>query len=101
DPPVLGFRVFCVVLDPFLEVGASAPRAAHLPKSRDPRFHAETRLAPGRAELILRIRTWTWADDRHVAHDHVPELRQLVEIVLAEDPADARQARIVLDIKLR
>ncbi len=34
-------------------------------------------------------------------HQHVPELRQLVEIVLAQHLADAREARIVLDVELR
>ena len=37
------------------------------------------------------------ADDRHVAGEHVPDLRQLVERPRAQELADARAARIVLD----
>ena len=36
------------------------------------------------------------ADDRHLALEHVPELRQLVEVGLPEKAADAGHARVVL-----
>ena len=36
-----------------------------------------------------------------MAHQHVDELRQLVEIVFAEQLADRSQPRILLDVKLR
>ena len=38
----------------------------------------------------------TRADDRHVAAQHVPELRQLVEVAAAQPAADRRAARVVL-----
>ena len=36
------------------------------------------------------------ADDRHVAAQHVPELRQLVEVEAAQPAADRRRARVVV-----
>src|SRR6056297_2876041 len=45
-------------------------------------------------ELLLRDRAW--ADDAHVALQHVEELRHLVEAGLSQDGADARDdARVV------
>ena len=37
------------------------------------------------------------ADDRHVAADDVPELRQLVDREPPQDRADARDPRVALD----
>src|SRR3954453_14436176 len=47
---------------------------------------------PGRAVLVLGPRAGAGADDRHLADQHVPELRQLVQVVLAQQAADLRQA---------
>src|SRR5690606_28754829 len=41
---------------------------------------------------LLRTRT----DDVHITFQHVPQLRELVEARLAEETAEARDARIVL-----
>jgi hypothetical protein len=41
------------------------------------------------------------ADDRHLATDHVEDLRQLVEARLAQEPADARDAWVVRDLEVR
>src|SRR5438045_1869353 len=100
-PPALVFNIFQVVLDPFLKIRAGAARAADLPQAGDAGAHAQPRFAPRRAILIFMMRARPRADDRHVAEQHVPKLRQLVELVPAKDFADAREARIVLDEKLR
>jgi hypothetical protein len=44
---------------------------------------------------------WAGSDNRHISDENIPELRQLIEIVLAKEPTDAREAGIVFDIKLR
>src|SRR5690606_30327611 len=36
-----------------------------------------------------------WADDAHLAAQHVPELRQLVEAQFADDPSDPGDAVVV------
>ena len=66
-----------------------------------PRAHAEP---PAVVDLVLidlaghrRARS----DEAHVADEHVQELRQLVDRVLAQDPAHPRHARIALDLEHR
>lgn len=44
---------------------------------------------------------WARADEAHVAADDVPELRQLVEAGLAQEGAELRDARVVLELKVR
>ena len=41
------------------------------------------------------------ADQRHVALEHVPQLRQLVDAGLAEEVADAGDPRVVLQLERR
>ena len=48
-------------------------------------------------ELLDEERTLgAWAHNRHVAFQHVPELRPLVEVALTQPQPDARRARVVL-----
>src|SRR5437867_11806051 len=42
---------------------------------------------------------WPWSDQRHLASQHVPELRELVEARLPQHPADPRGARVVGDLE--
>src|SRR5437016_6766460 len=100
-PPRARFHVLDVVLDPLLEVTTRAACAANLPEARDAGADAEARFAPGRAELVFAVGAWPRADDRHVPGEDVEKLWNLVEVVFAEDLADAREARIVLDVELR
>src|SRR6187455_450616 len=53
EPPGAILDIFDVVFDPFLEVGARAAGAADLPEPGHTRTHAQSRLAPWRAELVL------------------------------------------------
>src|SRR5690606_35626221 len=45
--------------------------------------------------LVVRNGMWTWADETHVPLDDVEELRQLVERVPPQEPAEARHAIVV------
>src|SRR4051812_13009446 len=101
QPPRGVFDVLQVVLDPFLEIGPRTAGAADLPEAGDAGAYAQPRLAPRRAELIFVVRAGTRADDRHVPEQHVEELRQLVEVVLAQVLTNLGQPRIVLDEELR
>src|SRR5688572_20060912 len=83
EPPARVLHVFQVKANPLLEIEPGLARAAHLPQSGHPGAHAETRLAPGRTELVLITRAGARTDDRHVAEQHVDELRQLVDVRLA------------------
>ena len=48
-------------------------------------------------ELLDEVRSLgPRADDGHVAAQHVPELRQLVDVEAAQQPADPRRARVVV-----
>ena len=50
---------------------------------------------------VVLDRVWARPDQRHFAGEHVEQLRQLVDAVPAKEPADARDARIVLDLEAR
>src|SRR5688572_32818548 len=92
------FDVVQVVFDPLLERCISAP-AIHLRPAGNAGLHlvAQHVLRDLVLELLdeeraLRAR----ADDRHLALEHVPELRQLVEIQPPQPAADHRGARVVV-----
>ncbi len=64
--------------------------------SRSRRIHSSNERSL-RPEICQRhvSKRWPRTDEAHVPLHHVPELRQLVERRLPEDPAHARDARIV------
>src|SRR5258708_39137539 len=79
-----------VVLDSLLERCVAAP-AIHLRPACDACLDlvAEHVLRNAVFELLDEIRTLgPRTDDRHVAAQHVPELRQLVDVEAAQPPAD-------------
>src|SRR5687767_3560135 len=89
--PVLD--VIEVVLDALLERGVAAP-AVDLRPAGDAGLHlvAQHVLRNAVLELLdeerpLRART----DDRHIALQHVPELRQLIEVELAQPAPERRR----------
>src|SRR5262245_7630034 len=86
-----------VVLDALLDRGVAAP-AVDLRPARHPALHsvAEHVLGDALLELLheggpLRPRP----DEAHVAQQYVDELGELVEVVLAQEGADWRAARVV------
>src|SRR6266571_7774630 len=88
-----------VELHPAIEVNRVA--AADLPETRQSRFH---RKAPAMPPVIRRdfLRNgWPRSDETHVALEHVPELRDLVERELAQPAADAGDARIAVGLEDR
>src|SRR5882672_10260863 len=94
--PVLD--VVQVVLDPLFNRRVPAP-AVDLRPARDAGLHLVAQhvlrdlvLELGDEVRPLRTRT----DNRHLAAQHVPELRQLVEVRLAQQLADRRAPRVLL-----
>src|SRR5260221_18527 len=96
DGPVLD--VVEVVLDALLERGVAAP-AVDLRPASDARLDLVAEHVLRNAVLELRDEVGTlgpWADDRHVPLEHVPELRELVDVEPPEDPADWCRTRVVV-----
>src|SRR5688572_12556986 len=87
-----------VVLDALLERGVAAP-AVHLRPAGDAGLHlvAQHVLRDAVLELLDEERPLrAGTDDRHVALEDVPELRQLVQIEAAQPAPDRRRARVVV-----
>src|SRR5688572_24841263 len=93
----LVFDVVQVVLDSLLERGVTAP-AVHLRPPGDAGLHlvAQHVLRDAVPELLHEEGTFrARADDRHFSLEHVPELRQLVEVEAPQPASDRRGARVV------
>src|SRR5450432_135112 len=73
--------------NPFGECDAAA--AAHLPDAREAGRDVEATALPAFAGIGFIDRQRSRADERHVAAQHIPELRQLVDAGLAEKFSDA------------
>src|SRR5260370_40225631 len=56
---------------------------------------------PALAVVRLGTGQGTWANERHLAPKHVPQLRQLIQAGLAKESPEARDTRIVLDLEGR
>ena len=69
--------------------------AADLPEAGHPGLDREALEPVRRVVLDLVGDRRARADERHVAAQHVPQLRQLVEARLAQEAPDARDARVV------
>src|SRR4051812_6806605 len=68
---------------------------ADLPQAGNARLHREPAPMP---DVVFGNFLWQWrarSDEAHLAAQHVPELRQLVEAGPAQEPARTRQARII------
>ena len=85
---------------PVVEV-ADPVAAAHLPQARDARPHAQLPLVPQLVALELVRERRARADQAHVSLEHAPQLRQLVQAVLAQEAPERRHARIVPDLEDR
>src|SRR5438034_9073410 len=86
------FDVPEVELDPLRPREPRAPM--DLGPARDPRLDVEAMPLPCVVLVDLVAQRRARTDDRHVAADDVPELRQLVERQPAQDASRARDARI-------
>ena len=82
---------------PFLEADMAAP--CDLPETGDSRRHFETPLLPGKVLGYFGGEIGPGPDDAHFPHEHIDELRQLVEARAAQETTDAGDARIVLDLE--
>src|SRR5258707_4625370 len=104
DPQIQPQRPVVDVLQvhahPFIEI-ADAISPADLPQTRNAWTHAELSLVPQLVPLELVRKRGARSNEAHVALEHAPQLRQLVQAVLPEEPADARDARVVLDLEHR
>src|SRR6185312_2443472 len=84
--------------DPLAEVERAA--AAHLPETSHPRKYTEAahECRLGEADDVAHGKR-TRPHERHVAEEHVEELRELVDGGGAEEAADAREPRILLHLE--
>ena len=89
-----------VEVDPLVE-GDGVAVTPRLPVAGDARAHGEPQLVPERVLADLARERRARPHDRHVAREHVPELRELVERGLANELAHARDAGVVLDLEDR
>src|SRR5262245_47403491 len=94
--PVLD--VVQVVLDALLDRRVAAP-AVDLRPAGDAGLHLVAQHVLRNLVLELLDKEWAlgaWPDDRHVAAENIPELRQLVDVKAAEPAAEWRRTRIVV-----
>jgi len=76
-------------------------RGRNLPQTRDPGFHVE---APELLKFVvvdLVDRMRPRSNQAHLSAQHVPELREFVETVAADDTADAGDPGVVIDFEYR
>src|SRR5690349_17620777 len=90
--------VFEVHLHPVVEA-RDLIAAAQLPQTRDAGTDAQLALVPETVAVELVRERGTRSDERHVAFQHAPKLRELIEAVLAEEASHRRDPRVVLDLE--
>src|SRR5204863_8633839 len=75
---------------------------AHLPQARESRLHGETAALRRCLKLLYFVnRQWSRSDETHLATQHIPKLRKLIERGLAQETASWSDARIPLDFEDR
>ena len=80
-----------------VEVGVVA--IGHLPPAGDPGLDGQALQVEFRVLRDLVGQRRARADDGHLTQEHVEELRELVDGVLADEPADLGDARVVLHLE--
>src|SRR5688572_17129784 len=91
--------VFHVGADPLLELRLAT---VDLPEARNARLDAESPAVPARVDPVdVAYGERPRPDQAHVAHEHVEELRKLVEAEPAKQPPKACAARILFDFEDR
>src|SRR5438094_8638985 len=86
-----------VQCDPPIKIGVSP--CGNLPEAGDPGLHREPTPMPCVVSRNVVERMWPWPDQAHVAEQHVPELGELVDARLAEDPAQPAHPRVVRELE--
>src|SRR5207237_2470070 len=81
-----------------LEVDDLAP-STHLPEASDAGFGAEPPEVVRLVVLEIGLEERTRPNERHVAREHVPDLRQFVETPPPQEAAHSRYARIVRNLE--
>src|SRR5580658_8148099 len=95
----LGANVAAIHADPFCEGHFRA--AMNLPDARQPGSYIQPAAMPGRAAVAFFHGQRARPHERHIAQQDVEELRQLIDARFPQEPADARNARVVLDLERR
>src|SRR4051812_5924854 len=75
--------------------------SADLPETGDPRDHGQSLRLPSRVCSDFARRRRPGTDEAHVTHQDVPQLRELVEAVLAQEATERRRPRIARDLECR
>ena len=93
--PVLD--VIKVMSDSFDQIGI-ATKTIDLSPTGDPRFHGVAHIVMW--DVVLKIPNQlgalrTRADQAHFAFEHIPELRDLVDVPLPHQCADSKAARVI------
>src|SRR5207302_757653 len=96
DGPLLD--VLPVEANNLFEIDDGAP-SAYLPESRETRFCAEPPIVMNLVILHVGLEERAWSHERHLAPEHVEELRQLVETPAPQHPSGSRYARIVRNLE--
>ena len=97
DRPVLEV----VEVEPDQVVEAEARAARDLPEAGHAGEHEVALAVPGLELLVVAQRQRPRADEAHLAAEHVPELRDLVQREAPEDRADRGHARVLADLEQR
>src|SRR6266436_6652444 len=90
-------HIIKIMNDSFGQIGI-APKTVHLRPSGDPRFHRMASVVM--RDLMLKVPDQFRAfgprpHEAHLALEHIPELRYLVDIPLPHKRADSKPARVV------
>src|SRR5512146_1716810 len=72
---------------------------ADLPRPRQPRHDAEADEMPRLVAPNFDRNRRAWSHERHLAGEHIEELRQLVEAESTKQPPDPRDSRIVSQLE--
>ena len=74
-------------------------RPEDLPQAGHPRGEVEPRARPARDQIVLGVDQRTGTDEAHLATEHVPELRKLVETASPQEAPDAGNARVAVELQ--
>ena len=95
--PATSARDTEVQVHEIVEVELRAP--GHLPQARDAREHEVALAVPVLEHLVVALGQRPRPDQRHVAAQHVHQLRQLVEREAPQEAPDRGQPRVVADLE--
>ena len=89
--------IFKITTNHAVEVGIVA--VSHLPPAGDARLHSQAlQVVLGILRNLIRQRR-PWTDHGHLPQEHVQELRELIDGVLSDEPADLGDAGVLLHLE--